>query len=160
MHDDLIGMRNFIFQTNNRATVTITSPANSSLIKEKKSRNVFYYGIHAVDLLLSIADMDYQINSIKDDDKGIYVELSFPNEMIGNINLIYDMVEEYHVKVEGNNSKTKNICITNLSNCFLNTLNLLIDNMIEIQGNTVALTRSVKTIEILSQINSKTKFRR
>jgi predicted dehydrogenase len=160
MHDDLIGLRNFIFQTNNGAAVTITSPANSSLVKENKSRNVFYYGIHAVDLLLSITDTDCQLNSIKDDEVGIYVDFSFPNMVMGEINLIYDMVEEYRVNVNVNNSKSKYICINDVRKCFFNTLNFLIDNMNGIQGNTVPLTRSVKTIEILSKINSKTKFRR
>jgi predicted dehydrogenase len=161
LHDDFTDLKSCALRLKSGDKISISSPANSLLIKEKKASSIFYYGIHAIDLLLSITgNVKCHLEGIRDDNKGIYAKILFDNMVRGEINLIYDLTEEYCVDVfSGGN--LKRVCIgSNIKSCFANTLAVLMDNLGNFSKSTILLDRSTKAISILSEIEKTITFRR
>jgi predicted dehydrogenase len=156
--DELINVRKNIDNLGSISGIIVNGPANSKIINEKKSKNIFYYGIHAVDIMKSIITDDFSMISVNSSDVGIWVNLKFKRGMYCTLNLAYDIDEKYSVALFGS-SKHGLFEVKSILNCFENTLKFLFRELTNYKIWENILEQSVNSIELLNKINKQIKFK-
>jgi len=156
--DELINFRETGDQIGKIVGMVITGPANSSTVNEKKSKNIFYYGIHPVDIMNSIVQDKITATFISSSDIGIWVNVKFSNGTHCTLNFPYDITEKYSAAIYGSLDH-RFISIESISSCFENTLRFLLSDLVPYNSNSIPLKYSIQSIELLNEINNKIQFK-
>ena len=137
--------------------IVITCPANSLMIKDIRSKNIYFYGIHGVDLMFSIMKaeiVDLTVNSSK---IGIWVSIKFDSGQYCTINFPYNVSEKYSLLVLG--SRLHRLYqVKSIQKCFENSLTRILKHLDTEERNDNYLVESIKAIELLDSINKKVNY--
>jgi len=156
--DELIKIRKNIDKVGVITGMVVTGPANSLTIKDRKSKNIFYYGIHAVDIMSSFINDKISKILVSSSDVGIWVNILFINGKHCTLNFPYDIPEKYSVLIFGS-IEHKFVDIKSIASCFENTLEVLFRDLVNSNANSILLDNSIQSIELLNEINNQIKFK-
>jgi hypothetical protein len=121
-------------------------------IQDDRVNSIYFYSIHAVDMLLSlVAKRPYAVYANKHS-KGVWADIVFEDGRVSVLNLTVDQPETYQVSVFDYNGHINNVNIDADGLFYQHTLSFLLDNHKNIKTAEAPLTEALDSIRILAAV--------
>lgn len=133
-------------------SVIATSPMITRTIQDDRVNSIYFYSIHAVDMLLSLVAKRPLAVYAHQHSKGVWVDIVFEDGQVSVLNLTVDQPETYQVTIFDNNGGIKNVNIDADGLYYQYTLSFLLDNHKKIKTAEAPLIEALDSIRILTAV--------
>jgi predicted dehydrogenase len=133
-------------------SVIATSPMITRTIQDDRVNSIYFYSIHAVDMLLSLVGKRPQAVYAHKHLKGVWADIVFEDGQVSVLNLTVDQPETYQVTVFDYNGDINNVNIDTDGLFYQHTLSFLLNNHKNIKTAEAPLTEALDSIRILTAV--------
>jgi predicted dehydrogenase len=151
--EEMIQFKTRSVQLGHLKSVHISCPENSQAITDPKADNLYFYGIHASDLLCSIIKTGIRSIRAAKSSTGHKAEIVYADDSRAEINLMRDVDEFYKVLVQGSQSMAL-FEINPFGNFFQNTMEFILGSLIS--GNLIEapLSEAIESVKIIEAMEA------
>lgn len=150
--DEVLLLRSQYPDSSNIQTIIATSPMITRTILDDRVNSVYFYSIHAVDMLLSFIKKSPVSVSAHKYDRGVWVTIIFEDHRVSTLNLTIDQPETYQITLFDLDGKIINVNIDPDGQYYKNTLSFLFKEISSLNMGEVTLTQSYDSIRILTAV--------
>jgi predicted dehydrogenase len=140
-------------ESSNIQTIIATSPMITRTIQDERVNSVYFYSIHAVDVLLSLLKKRPVSVKAHRHKNGVWAEIIFNDQTISVLNLTIDQPETYQVTVFDFDGSIATIKIDTEGAYYRNTLEYLFGCLQTQHANQVPHTQSLDAIRVLTALD-------
>ncbi len=136
--------------------VVVAAPANCiDLGEDQRFQSAFFYGIHAVEMLLEIMGSEIRRFDILPGKRAITIQIEFPNAT-GSVQLVRDVDEFYEIRVYGKVNRHFTVALD--GSYYLRLLSFLFHEFYR-GSKTIPLESSLQAVTLLGQIDRADKLK-
>lgn len=133
-------------------SVVATCPMITHTIQDDRVNSIYFYSIHAVDVLLSLVAERPQAVYAHQHSKGVWANIVFEDGQVSVLNLTVDQPETYQVTLFDYNGGINNVNIDADGLFYQHTLSFLLDNYKNIKTTEAPVTEALDSIRILTAV--------
>ena len=150
--EEIISINTKVNKLENAITLVATCPLLTNSIADERAASIYFYSIHAVDVMLSIIDsLPKSVYAIKHA-AGVWVTLRFENDTVSSVNLTVGKEEIYNV-VLFEDGRIRSIDINPEGVFYQKTLEVLFDKLIKGDTESAPIHQAYDGIRILAAID-------
>jgi predicted dehydrogenase len=150
--DEIVSLRDQYPDNSKIQTVIATSPMITRTIHDERVNSVYFYSVHAIDMLLSLVKKRPVSVNAHRHSNGVWVDILFDDQSISALNLTIDQPETYQVTLFDLDGRIITVNMDPDGPYYRNTLAFLFKNLENLKSDSAPLIQSLDSIRVLTAV--------